>query len=133
MGRNSAKILRNSEAKAIDLVAKILGAKIVERNKGVFDWLRGDKDGKRNKGVKLRVDAWFPNKKLALEYNGIQHYKASKHMDRRTGRRLQRKKYDRRRQILIPKHGINLMIIRYDEPLMEDYIRVGLREMGYKV
>lgn len=124
---NSSKIYRNNEAKAIKLVAKILGARKIEINKGVFDWLEGDT------GMRLRVDAWFPNENLVLEYHGIQHFKPSKLMDKRKGRAEQRKRYTLLRQKLIPKHGINLIEIRYDEPLTEEYIRTRLISMGYKV
>ena len=133
MKTNKAKIFRNGEAKAIELVAKILRTRKIVRNKGVFEWLRGDKRKNGRKGLKLRVDAWFPEENLVLEYHGIQHFKPSKLMDRRKGRAAQRRKYTWRRQILIPKHGINLMEIRYDEPLTEEYIRPWLCEMGYKV
>lgn len=123
----NAKIYRNSEKKAIDLVAKILKAKKVERNRGVFDWLRGDT------GMRLRVDVWFPEYELVMEYHGIQHFKPNKHMDRRQGRAVQRRKYTELRRRLIPKHRLKLLELRYDKPLTELCIRTKLAQLRCKV
>lgn len=127
MINNRAKIFRKNEQKAIDLITKIFQAKGVQRNKGVFDWLRGDT------GMRLRVDAYFPAEKLVLEYHGIQKFQSSKLMDRRPGRAKQRRKYTRRRQKLIPAHGLKLLEVRYDEPLTEEHMKQRLTQLGYKI
>lgn len=127
MESNRARIFRKSEKKAIELVSAILSAREVHENKGVFDWLRGDKDRK------LRVDAYFPNEKLVLEYNGVQHDKPNKLMDRRPGRAEQRKRYTELRRRLIPQHGLKLLEINYDESLTHEHIRERLMEIGFKV
>ncbi len=127
MGSNRAKIFRNNEQKVIDLVASILRAKEVQKNKGVFDWLRGDT------GMRLRVDAYFPAEKLVLEYHGAQHFKTNKLMDKRKGRVEQRRKYTQLRQKLIPVHNLKLLEIRYDEPLTQKHIKQRLMWLGYKI
>lgn len=111
---------------AIELVSQILGSTEVYLDKGIFDWLRGDK------GTKLRVDAYFPNEKLVVEYNGVQHYRHNALMDRREGRAEQRRRYSDKRRKLIPKNGLKLLEIRYDEPLTEEHIRHRLLEEGIK-
>lgn len=121
-----SKILRKNEQSAIQIVASILQVERVLNNKAPFDWLRGDK------GTKLRVDAYFPIEKLVLEYHGAQHFKPNKLMDRREGRAAQRRKYTRLRQVLIPKNGLELLEIRFDEPLTEEHLRERLIEIGYK-
>lgn len=126
MGNNKAKIFRNNEQKAIELVTSILKAKEVQKNKGAFDWLRGDK------GTKLRVDAYFPKQDLVLEYHGAQHFLPNKLMDRRPGRAEQRRKYTELRKKLIPLHGLKLLEIRYDEPLTAEHIKQKLLSMNLK-
>lgn len=125
--KHKSAIYRSSESKAINLVAKILKSKTVIKNRGVFEWLRGDT------GMRLRVDAYFPNEKLVVEYHGKQHFAPNKLMDRRKGRAEQRRRYTNLRQRLIPKHGLKLLEIRYDEPLTESYIISRLIQMGYKI
>lgn len=126
MQNNRAKIFRKNEQKAVELVTEILSAKDVQKNKAAFDWLRGDKN------TRLRVDAYFPSEKLVLEYNGVQHDKPNKLMDRREGRAEQRRKYTELRRKLIPEHGLKLLEINYDEPLTHEYIKKRLLEIGYK-
>lgn len=127
MRDNSTKIFRRNEDAAISLVAKIIHAKKIIKNQGVFDWLRGDK------GTRLRVDAYFPNEKLVLEYHGAQHFKPNKLMDRRGGRFEQRKKYTQLRQKLIPVHGTKLLEIKYDESITKENIGKKLLKLGYKI
>lgn|GEM_PF-4436634 len=115
---------RCPNAEVRNLVASILHTKEVYRNKGVFDWLRGDT------GMRLRVDAYFTEHKLVVEYHGKQHFKPSNFMDRRPGRAEQRRRYTVLRRKLIPRHGLKLLEIRYDEPLTKEYITKKLKEMG---
>jgi hypothetical protein len=123
----NTKIFRNSERLAIDLIAEILNTNEVVRNKGVFDWLCGDK------GTKLRVDAYFPAYNLVVEYHGVQHFKVNKLMDRRTGRAEQRRKYTELRRKLIPKHDLKLLEIKYDEPLTINHLKNRLDKEGFKI
>lgn len=127
MGNNPARILRIHEKRAIDLVKSILGAEEVIRDRGVFDWLRGDT------GMRLRVDAYFPREKLVVEYHGEQKFKPNPFMDRRPGRRKQREEYMERRKSEIEKHGLELLELRYDEPLEREYIRKKLILLGYEI
>jgi very-short-patch-repair endonuclease len=92
----------------------LLRTQKIERQK-TFGWLRGDKTKRRPKGTLLRVDGYFPDKHLVVEYHGRQHFKPNRLMDRRPGRSAQRKKYTRRRQLLIPRHGLKILEIRYDD------------------
>ena len=122
-----AKIFRKNEQKAIELVSSIIHADEAILNKGVFDWLRG---GDKGDGVKLRVDAYFPKQKLVVEYNGKQHYESNALMDRRPGRAKQRREYAKRRKYLIPKHGLKLLEIKYDEPLTKENLERLLKNIG---
>jgi hypothetical protein len=124
---NRAKILRLGEREAIDIIAGILGTSNVIRNRGNFDWLRGDT------GYKLRVDAYFPDQKLVFEYQGRQHYEPNGLMDRRPGRAEQRRRYSELRKQLVPENGLRFFELRYDEPMTEACIRGKLRAVGFDV
>ena len=105
-----------------------------------FDFLRGDPTPKLPKGAKLPVDAYYPEANLVLEFRESQHYAdRSELWDKRitaTGetRKQQRKKYDNRREAVLPNHGIRLLII-YDYQLTGDYendlrfIRIAIKEL----
>jgi hypothetical protein len=133
MKNSKAKIFRKNEQLAIELVTDILKAKEVIKNKGVFDWLRGDKGPVSGRRMKLRVDAYFPAEKLVLEYHGKQHFEPNKLMDRKEGRAEQRRLYTELRQKLILKHDLKLLEIRYDEPLTREHLRSRLLKEGYKI
>ena len=91
-----------------------------------FDFLRGDPTPRLPRGSKLPVDAYYPEANLVLEFRESQHYKERSELwDKRitaTGetRKLQRLKYDNRREEVLPNHGIRLLII-YDYQLTGDY------------
>jgi hypothetical protein len=116
-----------NEKKAIGFVAKILKTKKVECQK-TFDWLRGDKTKNRLKGTCLRVDAYFSEKNLVVEYHGSQHFFRNNLMDRRPGRAKQRRRYTELRRKLIPMHGLKLLEIAYNEPLEEGYLAKKIKD-----
>lgn len=96
----------------IDLCDKILGQTSLRQHR--FDWLRGDS------GRTLPVDAYYPSLNLVVEYMERQHTESVPHFDKRVtvsgvSRGEQRRIYDRRRQELIPKHGLSLTIINYTD------------------
>ncbi|WP_304063623.1 hypothetical protein [Pedobacter glucosidilyticus] len=79
-----------------------------------FDFLRGDS------GVKLPVDAYYPDLKLVIEYRERQHTEEVKFFDKRitssgVSRGEQRKQYDEKRRIVIPKNGLQLIEINYSD------------------
>lgn len=57
--------LFKTQNKLKDIIEKILGEKAKSNFYG-FDWLKHKR--------KLEIDIWFPIKKLAVEYNGKQHF-----------------------------------------------------------
>ena len=106
-----------------------------------FSFLRGDPTLKRPKGVTLPVDVYYPDFKLVLEFREAQHYSDRvPFWDKRitaTGqaRKEQRRKYDKRREEVLPANGIKLLII-YDYEITDNYVndlstvRQKLRSMG---
>lgn len=103
----------SDESYVIDLCDDLLGEKAHRQH--TFDWLVGDPN---RHGVcrRLPVDAFYERCQLVIEYRERQHEEAVPFFDRRqtlsgVGRGEQRRLYDRRREIEIPKHNLSLLII----------------------
>jgi hypothetical protein len=90
-----------------------------------FAFLRGDPTPKRPNGVMLPVDAYYPEFRLVLEFREKQHYGDRVALwDNRvtaTGQRRkeQRRKYDERREEILPDKGLKLLIV-YDYEITEN-------------
>lgn len=79
-----------------------------------FPFLLGDS------GTPLPVDAYYQKLNLVVEYYERQHTERVKFFDRRetvsgVSRGEQRKIYDERRRVELPKHGIKLVILQYSD------------------
>jgi very-short-patch-repair endonuclease len=114
---------RQKERYCIKLVSDALGGtKYQEQHQ--FDFLRGEPTTKRPNGIKLRVDAYYPDFGLILEFREGQHYIDGKSYDfwnkKRTAigvdRKTQRLMYDKKRETVLPANGYKLLII-YDNEL----------------
>ena len=102
----------SDEVYVIDLCDEVLGRKS-ERQKR-FDFLKGDT------GRALPVDAYYKDLNLVIEYYERQHTEEVKFFDKKqtvsgVTRGEQRKIYDERRKIELPKHGISLVVISYTD------------------
>lgn len=85
-----------------------------------FDWLRGDPSPARSHGTKLPVDGYWSDLRLVVEFQEEQHSAPSPFFDRRhtvsgMGRGEQRRRYDERKRMLIPEHGLRLVVIEKSE------------------
>jgi very-short-patch-repair endonuclease len=108
-----ARSARN-EAYVIDLCDEILGERALRQHR--FQWLQGDL-GRDGRTRTLPVDAYFPEHKLVIEYRERQHDEPVPFFDRRqtvsgVTRGAQRRLYDERRDVEIPRHGLKLIVIR---------------------
>lgn len=110
---------QSDEYYVIDLCDTVLQQK-AERQKR-FPFLLGDlhKDGKTR--TQLPVDAYYQNLNLAIEYKEPQHTESIAIFDKNdeqtvsgVNRAEQRKIYDERRTIELPKNRIKLIEISYD-------------------
>ena len=104
----------------IDLCDKILGLKALRQHR--FDFLRGDPKRNGKPGVRLPVDAFYDSKNLVIEYYEKQHYEDVVFFDKKefitvsgVNRKEQRMIYDKRRQEILPKHNINVIILSYKD------------------
>lgn len=103
---------QNDESYIIDLCDEVLKLKGLRQHR--FDFLRGDT------GVKLPVDVYYPSLNMVIEYYERQHTETVKFFDERItasgiSRGEQRKRYDERRKIELPKNGIYLIVFDYSE------------------
>jgi hypothetical protein len=74
--------------------------------------------------MKLRVGAYLPDEKLALEYYGEQRSKPNKFIDgREASRAEQGRRYTELRQELILKRDLKLLGIKYDKPLTREHLK----------
>ncbi len=78
---------------------------------------------------RLELDIFLPNKKLAFEYQGIQHYQPIEHWGGEEQFKI-RVEHDSRKKRLCKEHDITLVCIDYDEPLNEQYVKHKIKVMG---
>ena len=100
----------SDEYYVIDLCDEVLGHKASRQHR--FYFLTGDT------GKRLPVDAYYEDLKLVVEYYERQHSEPIPYWDKKmtasgVTRQEQRKIYDERRKIILPQHGIALVVINY--------------------
>jgi len=75
----------------------------------------------------LEIDIWIPVLKLAIEYQGEQHFQAVEHWGGEEGLR-KRKERDQKKRKLCREFGYDLIEFRYDEDLTVDVVEKKLRK-----
>ncbi len=103
----------------IDLCDLVLKSKASRQHR--FDFLLGDPNIKGN-CVKLPVDAFYDKYNLVIEYREKQHFESVKFFDKPdrltvsgVHRGQQREIYDLRRNQILPKHKIDLIVFQYTD------------------
>lgn len=86
-----------------------------------FDWLVNP-----NTNAKMRLDGYFPNLKIAIEYDGIQHFEYIEKFDKTYDNFLKRQQRDKLKNELCKNNNIKLIRIKYDEPLTIDYLKTKI-------
>lgn len=79
------------------------------------------------KGALLEYDILIKNKNILIEYNGAQHYKFVKLFHKTEKRFIAQQKRDVLKEELANENNFKLIVIKFNEPLVEDYIikRIG--------
>ena len=106
----------SDEHYVIGLCNQLLHEEAEQQYRG-FDFLLRD-PGKTGKCSKLPVDAYYKNINLVIEYHEKQHTESVKLFDKKEtisgcSRGEQRKRYDKRREELFPKHSVDFLVIDY--------------------
>lgn len=106
----------SDERYVIDLCDEVLGEVALRQHR--FGWLRGDPSAAGARAT-LPVDAYYADHCLVVEYRERQHDEPVGHFDKPevitvsgVHRGEQRRIYDRRREELIPSHGLRLVVIQ---------------------
>ncbi|WP_435284316.1 hypothetical protein [Streptomyces koelreuteriae] len=106
----------SDEAYVVGLCNRVLGDEALTQHR--FDWLLGD-PGTGGRQVRLPVDAYWPGRRLVVEYRELQHDQPVPHSDKPdrltvsgVHRGEQRALYDARRDAEIPAHGLRLIVVR---------------------
>lgn len=107
--------ISNSAIYCLYLIGKILKSEF-ELEK-TFDWLTNCKTDKR-----LRLDGYFENYNLAVEYMGSQHYEHNQYFDKTYEDFLNRKNRDIIKKELCLNNNIKILYVKYDEPLTMEYL-----------
>jgi hypothetical protein len=74
------------------------------------------------KGALLEFDIYIKNKNILIEYNGEQHYKFIKLFHKHLNKFKEQQQRDILKKKLAVLNGFSPIVIKYDEPLVEDYI-----------
>ena len=88
-----------------------------------FDWLINPLTNS-----KMRLDGYFDEYKLAIEYDGIQHYEYTPQLNKTYNDFLNRQKRDKIKDQLCKENGITLIRIRYDEKLNRELVEQKLKD-----
>lgn len=104
--------INSDEYYVIGLCNEVLGLNASQQH--CFDFLVGDS------GRKLPVDAYYKDLNLVVEYCESQHTNSTPFFDNKitvsgVPRGEQRRLYDERRRIELPRHGIRLLSIHYND------------------
>ena len=115
MGRETS-----DEHDVLDLCDEILNLSSLRQHR--FEWLRGDPSPSSGRAARLPVDAYWEELGLVVEFRESQHYLPTPFFDKPARMTIsgvhrgeQRRRYDERRDALIPEHGLRLVIIRTDD------------------
>lgn len=108
---------KSDEYYVIGLCDEVLARKASRQHR--FPFLVGDAR-KGRQPVKLPVDAYYEDLKLVVEYYERQHTESVSIFNKKetvsgVSRDEQRRIYDERRRKELPKHGIRLITIGYDD------------------
>lgn len=113
-------IVKPGESKTADYVIKKVSNFLNEtpETEKTFCWLRNPITNH-----KLRIDAYFPLHKVAVEYNGPQHYIAGTPYCKTEEDLEYRKFLDKVKETILQEHGIKTVWICYSDKVDEEYLK----------
>jgi hypothetical protein len=122
-----------SQTELYKIVVSSFPATEVQYNQYPFDWLRSKS--------KLQIDIWIPTLKLAIEYDGIQHFRPTKFASTMTDEQANTaleltQAHDKIKDLLISQHPEDVkyfLRFKYDEPITREHVIERLKEKGIVV
>jgi very-short-patch-repair endonuclease len=119
---NAIRFAFKDQDSCLTTLDELLGEKA--KREHTFGWLK-------DKG-KLRLDGYYEKHRLAVEYDGPQHYESPGGYYTEDGlQNIQRR--DRLKADLLRKHNITLLRIRYDEKKDKAHLRARLAQLRVRV
>ena len=91
---------------------------------GYYSWMLSPK------GSPLQLDRYYPNLKVAFEYNGRQHYEYNSYMHKTVEAFEYLQKCDIKKRRECRRQGIKLISIKYTKEITEEYLISRLEEVG---
>jgi len=79
------------------------------------------------KKVLYEYDIFIKSLNLLIEYHGIQHFKYPNFFHKNREQFVQQQKRDKKKIRLAKKNGFKLIIIKYSDPLVDDFILNKIR------
>ena len=95
------------------------------------DFLRNQVTSGSRGDYNLELDCFNPEMKLALEYNGIQHYKFIPYFHRTKETFYNQKYRDEIKRYKCKENGIDLIEVPHDVKDIENFIEKELENLGY--
>ena len=86
-----------------------------------FSWLVNTENN-----AQLRIDAYYPNANIAIEYNGPQHYLVDGIYTKTEEELIKRQALDKLKADLIRRHGIKLIVIHFKDKVTNEYIQEAI-------
>lgn len=96
-------------------------------NNGYYSWLPSPKN------VPMQLDRYYPELKLAWEYDGRQHHEYNSYFHKTKQQFEYLQKCDVLKSKLCAESGVTLIRIRYDKKLTHEYILSRIRDTNPKL
>lgn len=91
---------------------------------GYYSWLPSPK------GSPLQLDRYYPELKLAFEFQGRQHYEFNPYMHKDRAAFEYLRKCDAKKKRICKERGITLIAIKYTKTITKDYLIKRLDQAG---
>jgi len=86
------------------------------------DWLVNDWPGRKTPARRLELDIFIAELKLAVEFNGRQHYMFVPYFHASNAAFLAQRLRDQRKVALCREKGIDLIVVPFDTPSIEAFL-----------
>lgn len=113
----------HAEQQVIDLFARLLNQEPSRQHS--FPWFRS-----KHKNGLMRVDAYFPDHHLVVEYDGKHHYQYMPHFHSSLDAFHRAQQRDRHRDQLLRQHNIQVIRFAYNEPKTLKHAKERLKSVG---
>lgn len=123
----TTKSFRSKKEGQMQKVLNELMPNAVYVDNGYYSWMLSPK------GSPLQLDRYYPDLKVAFEYNGRQHYEYNSYMHRNVEAFEYLQKCDIKKRRECRRQGIKLITIKYTKEITPEYLIGRLEEAGIHI